>query len=131
MRFSLFYSPFLPPLSLLRPSFRTMPPLSLSLFLIPAPAPAPLLYLDRNSAMKERGKDDAIEITIIGRIGRTRSGKRNVARFVYFYFVGIIARQREEGGGGGGGGHVYERTREDEEHARHAEISTGTIMSMA
>lgn len=111
-----------------------MPPLSLSLFLIPAPAPAPLLYLDRNSAMKERGKDDAIEITIIGRIGRTRSGKRNVARFVYFYFVGIIARQREEKegeGGGGGGGHVYERTREDEEHARHAEISTGTIMSMA
>lgn len=52
-----------------------------------------------------------------------RNGMWRVS-FVYFYLAGNRATT-------GGGGHVYERTREDEEHARHAEISTGTIMSMA
>lgn len=125
MRFSLFYSPFPPFVS---STLFSNHALSLSL------APAPLLYLDRNSAMKEKGKDDAIEITIIGRIGRARSGKRGMWRVSFISILWVIARQweeKDEEEGGGGGGHVYERTREDEEHARHAEISTGTIMSMA
>ena len=76
-----------------------------------------------NAERRNRGVIDyAMKITIPERQALIGGNRWIVVRFICLYLrVNHVATR----------GHVYKRTREDEEHARHAEISTRTIMSMA